>query len=184
MKPIAFAPIVLTLISAAGALANPIAVFGSGTFETSPRGKSGWSVSFTGSDDLNSVSATFQGFFGSPLDGFLTGSNQISPMGVFVDGQYFAPGFATFSLGGEAGNITGYDSQHRVVISQDLISVIVVNSYTCDDSAAVIRDCSGTFYVHSPEPGTATAMLLGAGLLLLVHCRRRKSGRLLRPTFS
>jgi hypothetical protein len=164
----------LSLVTTCVALANPITVNGSGTFTTSYPSDNSWTVSFSGIDEVNVVAGSFQGISGSPLSGFLSGSNIFSQGVTLIDGLAFGPGFATFSIGGEAGNMTGYDAQHHVVISQDLRSFITITAETCTGSNPILQQCFGTFGVHAPEPGTSTAVVLGAAILLLVRLRQKK----------
>ncbi|HEY2844135.1 MAG TPA: PEP-CTERM sorting domain-containing protein [Bryobacteraceae bacterium] len=156
----------IALLVAGSALASPITVTGSGTFSTSSTG-SGWDLFFNGSDGTNAVSGGFSGASGSPMDGFLGGTNGSAFAGSLINGIQFGPGYASFSLGGGSGNITGYDSQQHVVVTQDIVGFLLVTSEQCSGS-----DCRGTFTVTTPEPGTAVALLLGLAMLAALACSR------------
>src|SRR5579864_6143875 len=96
-----------------------------GSLSASPISITGWGDTFSGSDQIVGAEITFSGGTGDTLSGgyftnnfsgfvyqSIFGSNRYSPMGAYVDGQYFSPGFATFTLADGDGKIIGYDAQH------------------------------------------------------------------------
>jgi hypothetical protein len=172
----------------AGALAAgpiikpPLGVTGSGNFFTSFPGSSGWTISFGGSDGVNSVSiiyATSDPGAGIPPDGNITGAPFAGGFSATIDGTTFDPGFYSFHLGGGGASATGYDAQHNPVIVQQLIAFLQVTSYQCTGNPET-SDCFGSFDVLPvPEPSSADAMLLGVGTLALLQAanvvRKRRS---------
>ena len=158
----------LTLIAIALAVyasANPIGVTGSGTIFDGAIGINLFSVSFFGSDGVNSVSAGCEQsgppFFCKLVSGSSAGAN--------IDGQHFSAGFYTFQLG-DGGSITGYDSALNPVITQAISGYEQITSQVCTGTFGA-RDCTTTFDVV-PTPESSTWILTAAGLAGLLYWRR------------
>lgn len=153
----------LTLIAlalAAAAWGTPIGVSGTATmFIDLSDAVLQSSLSISGSDGVRSISADCQ-----QNGGISCGLFSDSQLGANIDGQHFSRGFFTVILG-DHGNITGYDSQHNPVITEEITGYLEFVSQTCIGKA-----CQTSYRIAAaPEP---SAWLLTAGGLALFWRRR------------
>jgi hypothetical protein len=148
------------------AFANPIGVSGSGTFtnDLEVRADSQFTVGFSGSNGIDSVSV--HATCNSPLGVFAVSCTVFGGGSAVIDGLalVFPNGIFSFSLGGPNDFVSGHNNTGQFA-AVSIIDSIQITSQHCVANAF----CTGTFDVLPtptvPEPGTGGFLFLGAGLI-------------------
>lgn len=182
----------LGVATAALTAASPIYINGGGTYL----------------DDVNSAYTVFDFHFDGTADddparnvrmhGTCSGAVPVclhlytstGSMGVMIDNAYFGQGFYSFSL--VTGVVTGYNTQHQAVVTEEVDGVTTVTSRVCDTPLPT-HICTGAFTItprrldgvtgggvtaHAPEPATAgmvgVGVVMGIGIGVWRKWRRRR----------
>jgi MYXO-CTERM domain-containing protein len=177
MKTRALLPLCF-ILGTSVALAGPIPVSGGGTF-VDDDDDSSFTISFSGSNGVDTVSVFAQCGGGYWSGDYVWGGPGFCDGGVLIDGLSFyfgegiTPAYAEFSLGNGSGYATGYNPSPDQYASVSLIGYVGVTSESCSgppwDSF-----CTGSFGVSpTPEPGSLALGLLGLGAIALRMARKR-----------